>query len=367
MSDRPQAPAATDEAPRHVGGEHRLGGHKGPHSESHSAPRSRPDSELDPDFDFDRFLARSAQPSLVRGRTRTLQINIGAVCNLACHHCHVESGPNRTERLSRPDCERLLVLLERSPEVEVVDITGGAPEMHPDFRFLVEGARRLGRHVIDRCNLTILFEDGQADLADFLAAQRVEVIASLPCYTAENVEAQRGRGVFAKSIEALQRLNRLGYGQPGSELQLNLVYNPIGPELPPAQAELERSYRRRLRDDFGIEFDALYTITNMPIKRFAHALIRDGRYAKYMSLLVRHFNPATLQDLMCRQLLSVDWHGRFFDCDFDQALGIEMPGGSPSIWDVEDLSSFAGQRIATAEHCFGCTAGAGSSCGGALE
>jgi radical SAM/Cys-rich protein len=248
-----------------------------------------------------------------------------------------------------------------------VDITGGAPEMHPDFRFLVEGARRLGRHVIDRCNLTILFEDGQADLADFLAAQQVEVIASLPCYTAENVEAQRGRGVFAKSIEALQRLNRLGYGQPGSELQLNLVYNPIGPELPPAQAELERSYRRRLRDDFGIAFDALYTITNMPIKRFAHALIRDGRYAKYMSLLVRHFNPATLQDLMCRQLLSVDWHGRFFDCDFDQALGIEMPGGSPSIWDVEDLSSFAGQRIATAEHCFGCTAGAGSSCGGALD
>ncbi len=317
--------------------------------------------------DFEAQLATRGHEPLRRGPVRTLQLNIGKRCNLACHHCHVESGPKRTEMMDRRGAERVLELLAASPGVETLDITGGAPEMNEHFRFVVEGARALGRHVIDRCNLTIFYEPGHADTPEFLAAQAVEVVASLPCYTRENVDRQRGRGVFGRSIEALQRLNRLGYGLAGSDLRLDLVYNPLGPSLPPPQTELEARYREELRELFGIEFHRLLTITNMPIKRFAHDLEREGRSAEYLSLLVNHFNPETLPGLMCRELVSVGYDGRLYDCDFNQMLEIDPPSDARTIWDLEDLAELEGDAIATASHCFGCTAGAGSSCGGAIS
>jgi radical SAM/Cys-rich protein len=323
-----------------------------------------------PSLDANRFakhLDASGLAPLRRARVTTLQLNIGLRCNLACHHCHVESGPKRSERLDRRGVERILEVLERNPDVLTLDITGGAPEMHPDFRDLVRGARRLGRRVIDRCNLTILFEPGQQDTAGFLADQGVEVVASLPCYSLENVEKQRGRGVFDASIEALRELNAQGYARPDSGLRLDLVYNPVGAFLPPCQAQLEADYRERLGNEFGIVFDRLLTITNMPIKRFAHELHRDGEYEAYMALLVNHFNPANVPDLMCRHLVSVAHDGTLYDCDFNQALELLPPGPRRTIFDVEDLGELANASIATAEHCFGCTSGAGSSCGGALS
>ena len=276
----------------------------------------------------------------------------------------MESGPKRTEALDARGVDRLLVLLERSPDVDTLDLTGGAPEMHPNFRRLVSGARTLGRRVIDRCNLTILHEPGQEDTATFLAEQGVDVVASLPCYSLENVEAQRGRGVFDGSVRALQALNALGYGH--GALKLDLVYNPVGPSLPPPQATLEADYREALQREFGIVFDALLTITNMPIKRFAHALARDG-LIRYMDLLIANFNAETVSGLMCRHQLSVDHRGRLYDCDFNQALTLEIPGATRTIFDVESLDELDGHEIATARHCFGCTAGAGSSCGGAIS
>jgi radical SAM/Cys-rich protein len=315
---------------------------------------------------FDAVLAtRGVAPPRRRAAT-TLQLNIGLRCNLACHHCHVESGPKRSEAMGRAGAERILWLLRRNPGVEVLDITGGAPELHEHFRLLVQGARALGRRVIDRCNLTVLFEPGQEDTAAFLAAHEVEIVASLPCYTRENVEAQRGRGVFSGSIEALQLLNTLGYGIPGSRLRLDLVYNPGGAFLPPDPSQLEDRYRRELRTASGIEFHRLITITNMPIKRFAHDLARSGGTAAYQQLLEESFNPRTVDGLMCRSLVSVDHAGRLYDCDFNQALGIAVPGAERTIWDVDDLSVFTDREIATASHCLGCTAGIGSSCGGAL-
>jgi len=300
---------------------------------------------------------------------RALQINVGKLCNQACHHCHVEAGPRRTEVMTRAVAERAVELLRRSPGVEVVDLTGGAPELNPSFGFLVREARRLGKHVIDRCNLTVLFEPGQEDLAGFLAEEEVHVIASLPCYLAENVDAQRGRGVFDRSMEALSRLNALGYGKQGSPLELDLVYNPLGPSLPPPQEGLEARYKVELRRRFGIEFNRLLTITNMPIRRFADALARAGQSEAYMSLLVNHFNPDTVPSLMCRSLLSVGYDGQLYDCDFNQMLEIPIgaaAAGVRTIWDLEELSALEGRRVATAAHCFGCTAGAGSSCSGAL-
>ena len=319
--------------------------------------------------DFDAHLHAAGHAPLRRARTTTLQVNIGLRCNLACHHCHVESGPKREEALDGRGVDRLLELLERSPGVDTLDLTGGAPEMHPDFRRLVSGARALGRRVIDRCNLTILHEPGQEDTAEFLAHEGVDVVASLPCYSLENVEAQRGRGVFDGSIRALQALNALGYGQSEDEgaLRLDLVYNPVGPSLPPPQESLEADYREALEREFGIVFDALLTITNMPIKRFAHALARDGRDREYMDLLIANFNAATVPGLMCRHQLSVDHRGRIYDCDFNQALALEIPGAPRTIFDLETLADLDDQTIATASHCFGCTAGAGSSCGGALS
>lgn len=307
-----------------------------------------------------------------RGTVTTLQLNIGKRCNLACRHCHVESGPKRSEKMDRKGCERIIELLDLNPQIELLDITGGAPELHEDFRWIVREARRLGRRVLDRCNLTVLHEPGQEETAEFLAEQGVEIVASLPCYTSENLEKQRGRGTFDRSIESLQSLNRLGYGQGHSlrrseaPLRLDLVYNPLGPSLPPTQAELEERYRLELRERFGIEFDALLTITNMPIKRFAHDLLRDGKFDEYMSLLVRGFNKENLQRLMCRSLISVDHRGRLFDCDFNQALGIDASGPERTIFEITNVSDFEGRSIRTASHCFGCTAGSGSSCGGAL-
>ncbi len=319
--------------------------------------------------DFDTVLAQNGLAPLFRDEVTTLQVNVGKLCNQACHHCHVEAGPKRTETMPRHVAQRVIGLLAASPRVATIDITGGAPELNPNFRFLVEQTRRLGRHVIDRCNLTVLFEPGMEDLAEFLAKHRVEVIASLPCYTAENVDQQRGRGVFEKSIEALRQLNALGYGQPNSSLALNLVYNPLGACLPPPQEKLEADYKKQLRERYGIEFHRLHTLTNMPIKRFADFLQRQGQHASYMSLLVNHFNPVTVRGLMCRSLVSVSWEGTLYDCDFNQMLEMEAgaaESGLRTIWDVATVEELAGRRIATGSHCFGCTAGAGSSCGGTI-
>ncbi len=301
-----------------------------------------------------------------RARITTLQVNIGFQCNLACHHCHVESGPLRREAMGPREIDRVLSLLERHPGIEVLDITGGAPELHPAFRRLVQAARALGRRVIDRCNLTVLFEPGQEDTAEFLAGNQVEIVASLPCYTLENVEAQRGRGVFDPSIAALQRLNRLRYGMPDGGLRLDLVYNPVGAFLPPPQAELEARYHRELAERFGISFHRLIAITNMPIKRFLRELVREGREAEYLSLLANSFNPKTVDGLMCRTTLSIDHAGMLHDCDFNLALGIGTAGEARSIFDVDDLDALTDNPIATGRHCLGCTAGAGSSCGGVL-
>jgi radical SAM/Cys-rich protein len=316
--------------------------------------------------DFARALAEHGVAPLRRSAAATLQVNVGRRCDLACHHCHVEAGPKRTEAMSARTADRVLELLARGPELAALDLTGGAPELHEVFRPLVRGARALGRRAIDRCNLTVLDLPGQEDTAEFLAEHAVRIVASLPCYTAGNVDRQRGRGVFERSIAALRRLNALGYGRAGSGLELDLVYNPLGAELPPPEAELEARYRAELRERFGVTFGRLLTLTNMPIKRFAHQLEREGRAAEYMGLLVNHFNPATVPGLMCRDLVSVGWDGALYDCDFNQMLEIPLGGRARSVFEVDSLASLAGDGIATAAHCFGCTAGAGSSCGGAL-
>jgi len=315
---------------------------------------------------FDATLREHGFAGLRRFEVTTLQINVGKLCNQACHHCHVEAGPKRTEIMRVEVADRVLNLLTASPSIQVVDITGGAPELNANFKRLVMQSRDLGRQVIDRCNLAVFFEPGYENLVEFLAANRVEVTASLPCYTAENVDKQRGKGVFDKSIRALQRLNSLGYGRSGSGLLLNLVYNPLGASLPPAQEKLEADYKRQLQERFGIEFNRLFTITNMPIKRFSEFLIRNGQLESYMSLLVNHFNPATVNQLMCRSLVSVAWDGTLYDCDFNQMLDIETPGRK-TIWDIDSFSALGNCQIATGGHCFGCTAGAGSSCGGRLQ
>jgi radical SAM/Cys-rich protein len=300
---------------------------------------------------------------LFRTRLQTLQLNLGRRCNQACRHCHVDAGPWRTEMISRPVAERIGDwMVEHRPPA--VDITGGAPELSDCFRYLVERARGAGLHVMDRCNLTILLEPGYLDLAEYLAANEVEIIASLPCYTAENVAKQRGNGVFEKSIAALQKLNALGYGE---RLPLHLVYNPVGPKLPGPQSELEADYKAELKRNFGIVFNNLYTITNQPIARFAEDLRRNGHWEQYMELLVSNFNPSTVEGLMCRTTLSVGWLGEVYDCDFNQMLGMQLRNARPLfLWDVTP-SFLENQLVQTGEHCFACTAGCGSSCNGALK
>lgn len=305
-------------------------------------------------------------PAVTRAAPAWLQVNLGRRCNQACRHCHVDASPTRTEMASDAVIDGVLAALEANPAFTLLDITGGAPELHPRFRDLVRGARALGREVIDRCNLTILFEPGHEDLAEFLAEQRVHVVSSLPCYQEDNVDKQRGRGVFERSIQGIRRLNSLGYGR-GQGHVLDLVYNPVGAHLPPDQPGLEADYKRRLRNDHGLVFDALLTITNMPIARFLADLRRQGRADEYQQLLLDSFNPATLDGLMCRHLISVGWQGRLFDCDFNQMLDIPVPGPRRTIFELGDGTGWAGLPIATAPHCFGCTAGAGSSCGGALD
>jgi radical SAM/Cys-rich protein len=316
--------------------------------------------------DFSDTLRQHGLSELRRREVTTLQINVGKLCNQACHHCHVEAGPKRTEIMPANVAERVLALLAATPSIQTVDITGGAPELNANFRVLVEKSRRMKKQVIDRCNLTVLFEPEQETLPEFLAANKVEITASLPCYTESNVDQQRGKGAFEKSIRALRLLNSIGYGKVGSELVLNLVYNPLGASLPPPQEKLQADYKVQLLEHFGIEFDRLFTITNMPIKRFAEFLAREGKHESYMSLLANHFNPATVESLMCRDLVSVGWDGKLYDCDFNQMLDLETPGRK-NIWEIDSYAELANSRIATDSHCFGCTAGAGSSCGGSLQ
>ena len=304
-------------------------------------------------------------PSISRGRLETLQVNLGYRGNQRCLHCHVNAGPERKEMMDRATLEMIVPVL-KARQIGTLDLTGGAPELHEDFRFLVGAARAAGVKVIDRCNLTILFEPGQHDLAEFLAAQQVEIVASLPCYSLTNVDQQRGEGVFDKSIAALQKLNALGYGKSGSALKLNLVYNPQGPNLPPNQQRLQADYKRELSTHFGIVFNELYVLTNMPIKRFGSTLVSKGQFQPYMTLLKDNFQDANLAQVMCRSLVSVDWQGHLYDCDFNQQLDLKLAGEQrPHLRDLLN-ETVEGKPICVADHCFGCTAGQGSSCGGAL-
>ena len=314
------------------------------------------------------LLQSSDFPAIRRQATATLQVNLGYRCNQSCVHCHVNAGPNRTEMM---DAETMALIPQvlAARGIGTLDLTGGAPELHPDFRELVRAARALGVKVIDRCNLTILFEPGQEGLAEFLAEHEVEVVASLPCYSMDNVDRQRGKGVFDKSIAGLQRLNALGYGREGSGRVLNLVYNPQGAVLPPPQPALEADYKRELGAHFGIVFNSLFALANMPIQRFGSMLISKGQFNGYIRLLKDNHRDANLAQVMCRSLISVDWLGRLYDCDFNQQLDLPMGGGAEAgPRHLRDLlqADADGAPIRVAEHCYGCTAGNGSSCGGAL-
>jgi len=314
------------------------------------------------------LLARHGFPGLRRKRLETLQVNLGYRCNQSCVHCHVNAGPQRTEMMAPPVVEEVLAFLAAS-SARTLDITGGAPELHPQFRSLVSRARALARHVIDRCNLTVLQEPAQEGLAQFLAAEGVEIIASLPCYTPELVDRQRGAGVYERSIAALRTLNALGYGMPASRLALNLVYNPQGPALPPPQAELEADYKRELAAREGVYFNRLYTLANMPIQRFGSMLVSKGEFERYMRLLRASHRDENLESVMCRSLVSVDWRGYVYDCDFNQMLGLPLGHGRRKPLHIRELAEreLAGAGIAVRDHCYGCTAGQGSSCGGALD
>jgi radical SAM/Cys-rich protein len=305
-------------------------------------------------------------PAIRRARLDTLQVNLGYRCNQSCLHCHVNAGPTRDELMDADTIDLVLACL-RDSGVARLDLTGGAPELNPHFRRLVRGARALGVQVIDRCNLTILLEPGQADLAAFLAEQGVEIVASLPCYQQDNVDGQRGKGVFDGSIAGLRRLNALGYGQPGSGLQLNLMYNPTGPFLPPDQQELEQDYKRELEARHGVVFNQLFSLVNMPIQRFGSTLVSKGLFDDYMQLLRGAYQAGNLPQVMCRSLVSVDWQGNLYDCDFNQVLGIPLAGQPRRHLRELVAGQLPGMPVAVADHCYGCTAGQGSSCGGAFS
>jgi radical SAM/Cys-rich protein len=295
-----------------------------------------------------------------------LQVNVGKMCNMTCRHCHVDAGPDRREIMNRETIDLCLAAL-RDSEIHTVDLTGGAPEMNPDFQYFVTEVKKLGKHVIDRCNLTILLAPGYEGMAQFLADNQVEIVASLPCYLEENTDQQRGDGAYRQSIDALQKLNELGYGKPDSGLTLTLVFNPIGPSLPPDQQALEDQYRAHLQREYGIEFNRLFTITNMPISRFLDDLVESKQYEAYMQTLIEAFNPTALSGVMCRKMISVGWDGLLFDCDFNQML--ELPTDSDQAKHIRDFDAAElGRRaIVVDQHCFGCTAAAGSGCLGAID
>jgi radical SAM/Cys-rich protein len=313
------------------------------------------------------LLTKSDFPPIAREQLSTLQLNLGYRCNQSCLHCHVNAGPNRSEQMARETIDIALELLQTNG-IKTLDLTGGAPEMNPNFRYLVSAARALGVRVIDRCNLTILNEPGMEDLAAFMATEGVEIVASMPCYLEENIDAQRGDGVYRSSIEALKKLNTIGYGQDGSGLIVNLMYNPAGPSLPPSQEGLQADYKRELQQRAGIVFNQLYVLVNMPIKRFGSTLISHGKFEEYMTLLKDSFQPANLATPMCRSLISVDWQGRLYDCDFNQMLDLPMHFSDNSRPHISDLlgRDLQGVPIVVADHCYGCTAGQGSGCSGAL-
>ncbi len=315
------------------------------------------------------LLTNTDFPRLTRRVINTLQLNLGYRCNQSCVHCHVNAGPNRKEEMTTETIDAAIEFLAASPEIATVDLTGGAPELNRHFRRLVIAARARGLRVIDRCNLTILEEPGQEDLAAFLAAHGVEVVASMPCYLEENVEKQRGKGTFGASIKGLRRLNALGYGRVDSGLVLNLVYNPQGASLPPAQAALEIAYKRHLGEQYGIVFNELFTLANMPIQRFGSMLISKGQFNAYMTTLREAHRDGNLDTVMCRSLVSVDWQGYIYDCDFNQQLGLALTDENHSRLHITDVTAalLEGLPIRVADHCYGCTAGQGSSCGGALE
>ena len=306
-------------------------------------------------------------PAIRRGKLETLQVNLGYLCNQSCLHCHVDAGPKRMENMNRQTVDDLIKFLKDSG-IQTLDLTGGAPEMNNHFRYLVETARKLGVHVIDRCNLTILNEPGQEDLAEFLAIQQVEVVASMPCYLEDNVDGQRGKGVYQSSITALRKLNALGYGKPGTGLTLNLMYNPQGPSLPPAQDSLEADYKREFQQREGVVFNNLFVLVNMPIKRFGSMLISKGQFDEYMQLLKDTCDESNLQGVMCRTLISVDWQGYVYDCDFNQMLELPLLIQGRIKTHIKQISVDALREnpIVIGDHCYGCTAGQGCSCGGAL-
>lgn len=306
-------------------------------------------------------------PAIRRNRLDTLQVNLGYKCNQSCLHCHVNAGPTRTEAMSRETVFEVIAFL-KATDIQTLDLTGGAPELNPHFRLLVKAARDIGVRVIDRCNLTILLEPGQESLADFLHDNGVDIVASLPCYLEENVDKQRGKGVFDASIRALQLLNEKGYGRPGSLLELSLVYNPQGAVLPPPQGPLETDYRTHLGAHFGIVFTELYVLTNMPIQRFGSTLISKGQFTHYMDVLKNAYQPQNLDSVMCRSLLSVDWKGYVYDCDFNQMLGLPLAWKNKPRTHLRELMGvdITNNPIVVKDHCYGCTAGQGSSCGGAL-
>ncbi len=313
------------------------------------------------------LLNRNGFPPLQRTALETLQVNLGYLCNQSCLHCHVNAGPKRTEIMDADTIADIINFLDTG-SIRVLDLTGGAPELNPHFRALVEAACERGIGVIDRCNLTVLLTPGQADTAQFLADNKVKIVASLPCYSKDNVDSQRGDGVFEDSLQALRQLNRLGYGQAGSGRVLDLVYNPQGPVLPPAQKALEQDYRNQLESNWGIQFNALLTLANMPIKRFGSTLVSRGEFDDYMQLLRDAHKDENMASVMCRSLISVDWQGYLYDCDFNQMLGIPMPADGQDRLHIRELASLAvdGRPIRVADHCYGCTAGQGSGCSGAL-
>jgi radical SAM/Cys-rich protein len=315
---------------------------------------------------FAEKLAEKGDVPLYRKQLTSLQINVGKVCNQTCTHCHVDAGPDRRESMTFETVQHVIEFLARS-KVKTLDITGGAPEMNPQFRTLVDEARKLDKQVIDRCNLTILLANGFTDLPEFFAQNQVCVVASLPCYLEANCDAQRGSGVFVKSIQAIRRLNALGYGQPDSNLKLDLVYNPTGLGLPPDQQKLEDSYKSELSARYDIQFNNLLSITNMPVSRFLDDLLRRGKYEEYLRKLIEAFNPGTVDNLMCRSLLSVDWNGFLYDCDFNQMLDLAITQDQERVH-ISELTDdlLLNSAIRTANHCYGCTAGCGSSCGGSL-